>query len=342
MENQDPDVVHLNDWHTGLALAWINCPTVYTIHTLGYQGQADPSWLGVIGTERAGAFERHGAINPAAGAISLADAIVAVSPNYAEEILDPARSFGLHSLLDQRADDLVGILNGIDAGVWDPAADPLLPEPYSARKLGPKTKSTTALRRRAGWKGTTTPIIGMVTRLADQKGIDLALGLVPYLEGIEARLVLLGSGEERFSLWARELAAEYPDRFAFFEGYDTELAHLIFAGADLLAMPSRFEPCGLAQMQAMAYGTIPVVTAVGGLVDTVIDDDATFGEGNGFVAHSVELAGMVDAVHRAVRAWQDPGRRRQIRQRGMKVDWSWTEPADRHVELYRQLVAAHG
>ena len=226
--------------------------------------------------------------------------------------------------------------------MWDPATDAVLPERFSVRKLGPKTKSTSALRRRAGWKGTTTPIIGMVTRLADQKGIDLALGLVPYLEGIGARLALLGSGEARFALWARELADQYPDRFAFFEGYDLELAHLIFAGADLLAMPSRFEPCGLAQMQAMAYGTIPVVTAVGGLVDTVIDDDATFGEGNGFVAHSVELAGMVDAMHRAVRAWSDPGRRRQIRQRGMRVDWSWTEPADRHVELYRRLTGQRG
>ena len=182
----------------------------------------------------------------------------------------------------------------------------------------------------------------MVTRLVDQKGIDLALGLIPYLEGIDARLVLLGSGDERLVLWARELAEQNPDRFAFFDGYNLELAHQIFAGADLLVMPSRFEPCGLAQMQAMAYGTIPVVTAVGGLVDTVIDDDDTDGGGNGFVARSVELAGMVDAVHRAVRAWSDRDRRRAIRKRGMGEDWSWTEPADEHVALYRALADRSG
>ncbi len=336
-ERLEPDVVHCNDWHTGMTLAWCERPSVYTIHTLGYQGQADIGWLREITTDRASAFDRWGELNPAAGAIRLADAVVAVSPNYAAEILDPARSAGLHGVLSAKGDDLVGIRNGIDVALWDPSTDPHLVEPYGPKTLASKAANKVALCDEVGWDDHDTPIIGMVTRLVEQKGIDLLLGAVPYLEGMGARLVLLGSGEERLSLWARDLSSRHPEQFAFIDGYDVEMAHRIFAGADLFTMPSRFEPCGLAQMQAMSYGTIPVVSAVGGLVDTVVDADANPTAGNGFVSLTVDTVGLVDALHRGLRGWDDKRRRARIQKRGMATDWSWDDPTDQHLALYHRV-----
>jgi starch synthase len=179
----------------------------------------------------------------------------------------------------------------------------------------------------------------MVTRLVDQKGVDLALGTVPYLDHLPARLVVLGSGEAALAATATAATAAHPDRVAFVDGYDVALAHQIFAGADLFLMPSRFEPCGLTQMQAMAYGAIPVVTDVGGLHDTVPDADLRRTDGTGFVAATVDTAGVVDALHRAVRAWRHPARRRAIQERGMATDWSWTTPARQHIALYESLLA---
>lgn len=341
VEHEQPDVVHVNDWHTAITLAYVDTPSVYTVHTLGYQGHGDLEWLRVIDTDRATAFDRFGELNPAAGAIRLADRVVAVSPNYAKEIQDPSRGAGLHTLLAGKGTDLVGIRNGIDTALWNPATDPHIAAPYDRADLSGKAASTAALAARAGWSVDDGPIIGVVTRLVEQKGIDMLLGLVPYLAGMRARLVLLGSGEERLSLWARELAATHPDRLHFVDGYDLELAHQIFAGADLFCMPSRFEPCGLAQMQAMAYGTIPVVTPVGGLVDTVTDADESPETGTGFVAVTIDALGMLDALHRAVTAWSAKDRRTAIQQRGMDIDWSWDTPTRRHLELYRAIARAN-
>jgi starch synthase len=338
VDRENPDLVHLNDWHTAMALAWVDKPAVYTVHTLGYQGHADIGWLRAIDTDRATVYDRYGAVNPAAGAIVLADRVVAVSPNYAHEILDPARSAGLHTVLEAKGDALVGIRNGIDTSLWDPLSDPFLLKNYGRSTLDAKATSADALRHRVGWSDDDRPIIGMVTRLVEQKGLDIVLGLVPYLDRMGARLVLLGSGEERLSLWARDLAVQHADNFAFIEGYDLACAHEIFAGSDLLCMPSRFEPCGLAQMQAMAYGTIPVVTPVGGLVDTVIDDDVSPGSGTGFVALTIDIPGILDALHRALAAWRQKSRRRAIQKRGMAFDWSWDSPRDEHLKLYRDVL----
>lgn len=336
-----PDVVHLNDWHTAMALGWIDAPSVYTVHTLGYQGHADVGWLDLIDADRAEKYEWFGSTNPAAGAIRLADRVIAVSPNYAQEILDPTRGAGLHNVLADRGDELVGIRNGIDAKLWNPLTDPDIVARYGRTKLGEKAQTAAHLRSLVGWEEGQGPLIGMVTRLVEQKGIDLVLGLVPYLQHMGARLLLLGSGAERLSMWARQLAVEYPDQFAFIEGYDLEVAHQIFAGADLFCMPSRFEPCGLAQMQAMRYGAIPVVTPVGGLVDTVIDADFDPRNGNGFVAHTVDSLGMLDALHRAINAWRVRRRRVGIQKRGMAVDWSWDVPTQQHLAVYGDAVAAH-
>lgn len=330
----EPDVLHLNDWHTAMTLAWTDVPSVYTIHTLGYQGHGDIGWLRAIDTDRGTAFDRHGELNPSAGAIRLAERVIAVSPNYAQEILDPTRGAGLHTLLGGRGLDLSGIRNGIDTTLWDPAIDPHIAVNYGRDDLAGKAPNKASLLERAGWEDFDGPLIGVVTRLVEQKGIDILLGLVPYLERMGARLFLLGSGEERLSLWARELAQQYPSVFAFVDGYDLALAHQIFAGSDLFCMPSRFEPCGLAQMQAMAYGTIPVVTPVGGLVDTVIDIDAHPKAGTGVVAVTIDGLGMLDALHRAVAAWQNKRLRTSMQKRGMKFDWSWDQPTQQHLEVY--------
>ncbi len=337
--DRQPDVVHLNDWHTAMASAWIDTPSVYTIHTLGYQGHADISWLDVIAPERREAFERFGEVNPAAAAIQTANQVIAVSPNYASEILDPTRGAGLADLLAERGDDLVGIRNGIDANLWNPLTDPNIAARYGRTNLGNKEETQAQLRALAGWEPNDGPIIGMVTRLVEQKGIDIMLGLVPYLEHMGARLVMLGSGAELLSMWARQLEVEYPDQFAFIDGYDLKLAHQIFAGADLFCMPSRFEPCGLAQMQAMRYGTIPVVTPVGGLVDTVIDADHDQKNGTGFVALTVDAIGMLDALHRAVGAWRVRRRRVGIQKRGMAIDWSWDGPTQQHLSVYQRAMS---
>ncbi len=243
---------------------------------------------------------------------------------------------GLQDVLAARGDDLRGILNGIDTRAWDPAMDAYAPH-FDASDLTGKLAARAALLDHVGWSDTDEPLIVMVTRLVDQKGVDLAFEAARFLEGMKARMLVLGSGEPGLGLWGHELGRTQPDRFWFFNGYDAPLSHLLFAGGDLLLMPSRFEPCGLAQMQAMAYGTIPIVTPVGGLVDTVIDADL-HRDGNGFVATTLDVSGTVDAIHRGLRAWRHAGRRKAIQRRGMSPDWSWSGPAAEFAELYRELV----
>jgi len=336
---RQPDVVHLNDWHTSLVLGLLNPrpPTVLTIHTIAYQGTTGLGWLDRLETHRE-AFEWFGGTNPLAGAIALADRVIAVSPSYAREIVTPELGVGLHHRLRALGDRLVGIRNGIDSASWDPARDPNLVAPYSASAPAAKDECKLALLDELGWSDNGDTIVGMVTRLAEQKGVDLALGAARFFADIPARLVLLGAGDKTLAQQARNEADQSPDRISFVDGYDDAFGHRIFAGADLFLMPSRFEPCGLAQMQAMAYGTVPVTTDVGGLHDTVVDDDRQRGRGNGFVSRSVDGAGMVDALHRAVRAVKQPARRKALQRRGMTTDWSWTQPASDHIALYGELL----
>jgi starch synthase len=352
VEARGADLVHCNDWHTAPALALVSpkVATVLSLHNLAYQGQCHIGWLevlGVHGADRAQAFARHGECNPLAGGLELADAIVAVSPNYAAEILTPDHAAGLHDILKSRssAGAVKGILNGIDIGAWSPASDPLIPANYRQPDLrsGDSTGKATcrrALRNELGLPQFDGPLIGFVSRLVDQKGVDFVIKAARYLGGIDAQLVVLGAGDAALSNSLRQLQSANPERVAFREAFDLGLAHRIFAGSDLYAMPSRFEPCGLAQMQAMAYGTIPVVTDVGGLHDTVVDADADVEDGNGFVSAYISTAGLVDALHRATRSWLVKKRRAQIIRNGMSADWSWAGPAQQYIELYSTLVTA--
>ncbi len=335
-----PDVLHINDWHTGASLGLMSDPppSVLTIHNLAYQGTTSGIWLQAL-TRRPEAYEWFGDTNPLTGAIALADRVVTVSPTFAEEALHPETSFGLSGPLAARGSDFMGILNGIDTEVWDPSNDPHVGVAYDAETIGRKRRIRRQLAADLGWPDTNEPMIGMVTRLTGQKGVDIALSVVGILDEVGARMVLLGSGESDLAEMAHDAAGRY-DRFVFKEGYDEGLSHRIFAGCDLYLMPSRFEPAGLTQMQAMRYGTIPVVTDVGGLHDTVIDSDARPDRGTGFVAAEVDPVSVADALTRAVKAWRSTGRRGAIRRRGMGQDWSWASPASQYVELYEEISSA--
>ena len=337
IERDPPDVLHLNDWHTGATLAALADapPTVMSIHNLAYQGVTDASWLSRLGP-RAAHFEWWGDVNPMSGALALADRIVAVSPNYATEIVTPEGGFGLDEPLRHRGGDLIGILNGIDTGVWDPTSDPLITANFSASSLTARAANRTELLERVGLPIDDVPLATVVTRLTHQKGIDLLAPLVPLLAHIPMRLAMLGSGDAGLAAHLHHLATQHPASFAFVEGYDDALSHLMFAGADLYLMPSRFEPCGLTQMQAMRYGAIPVVTATGGLVDTVVDADLD-ARGTGFVAGRTTPEDLLAAMFRAARRVRDRRRREALQKRVMAIDWSWAGPAREYLALYREL-----
>jgi starch synthase len=337
----DPDVVHVNDWHAATVLAHLPpaMPTVLSVHNLAHQGWCDPGWVDLLGPsgER---FRWMNSVNALAGGIALADRVVTVSPRYAEEITTEEGGMGLDRLLASRGDDLVGILNGIDTDDWDPAVDPAIVANYDAATVDRKAVNQTALCDELGLDATPGPLVISVSRFDYQKGIDL-LGHVGHIvAGTPARIALLGSGDWETEAAMSRLAAAHPGRIAFRQGYDAAMAHRMFAAGDLAIIPSRFEPCGLTQMQAMRYGTIPIVSDVGGLHDTVVDADASSRSGTGIVMRSVDGAGIVDGVHRAARLVANRARAARVRQRGMALDWSWTVPAATYAALYERL--SHG
>lgn len=336
---RQPDILHLNDWHTGAALGFLieAPPSVFTIHNLAYQGQAPGSWLKLI-PNRPDAYEWFGGTNPLTGAVALASRVTTVSPTFAAEAKRPETGFGVHEALAARGSDFNGILNGIDTEVWDPLTDPHLTVHYDSTNPGRKREIGRRLAEELGWAESNEPLIGMVTRLTDQKGVDLALDASTALRQLGARMILLGSGERSLADSARRIAKDIPGRFHFREGYDEGLSHRIFAGTDLYLMPSRFEPAGLTQMQAMRYGSIPVVTDVGGLHDTVVDADAHPDRGNGLVALQSSTTAVADALGRGVRAWRSTIRRGAIRRRGMAHDWSWRGPAGAYQRLYEEII----
>ena len=341
-----PSIVHAHDWQAGLAPVYLRSlyadhpvlagtPSVFTIHNLAYQGLFEPDWLPRLDlgwdqftTER---LEYWGKISLLKGGINAADMITTVSPRYAREIQTPELGFGFDGVLRARHDRLVGILNGIDVAEWDPTSDPFLPKPFDADDLEAKRVSKIEVLKRYGLPSTTEatarPLVGMVSRMVDQKGFDVIAAAASDLAKLDASFVVLGTGDTRYQdLWTR-LAAEHPDRIGARIGFDEAVAHLIEAGADLFLMPSRFEPCGLNQMYSLRYGTVPVVHAVGGLADTVTRK-------TGFVFEEYGAKAMLDCLAQALRAYRNPAKWRALQRAGMAQDFSWDRSAKEYVKIY--------
>jgi starch synthase len=348
-----PQIVHLNDWQTALAAALIadrqpRPGLVFTLHNLQFQGLFDGSLFDRLalpdrlrGPE---GLEFHGGLSFIKGGLVFADQITTVSPTYAREIQTPQYGVGLEGLLRHRATALVGILNGIDTEVWHPARDVYIDTRYDAETLNRKAANKRALQAAMGLPAEPAPLFGMVSRLTEQKGIDLVIAALPRLRELGVQLAILGSGAARFEQALAAAAAEHPTRIAFTAGYNEPLAHQIEAGADLFLMPSRFEPCGLNQMYSMTYGTPPLVNRTGGLADTVrdaqIDPDSGKETGTGFVMAGPRLEDLIAASERALACWREPIRWRALQLNGMQQDCSWAASCARYLELYQGLLAA--
>jgi starch synthase len=357
------DILHAHDHQA----AWIPCfarshearerilegvATVFTLHNVGYQGICDAFVLGLAGFSRelfypGSPFEYWGRVNFMKVGLVFADVLTTVSPRYAKEIQSSAEfGAGLEGVLRRRGSDLHGILNGIDIDLWNPATDPFLPAHYDIHDLSGKRACRTALCERAGWAvDDETPVIGMVTRLAEQKGLDLLEQGAQQGLKLPARLVVQGAGEPRYEMFLHRLSEANPGRVYFHNAFDESFAHLVGAGADMFLMPSRYEPCGLNQMYSQRYGTPPVVRAVGGLADTVDEFDPLKGTGTGFRFEDYEPDEMVAALRRAISIHHQSELWERLQKNGMARDFSWTVSAEHYEALYagaRARVAAGG
>ncbi len=349
-----PDIIHCNDWQTGIVPAYMKTlyssdnffkriKSVFTIHNMAYQGAFPAEAFEKTGLPKhlfqAEGVEAYGKFNFLKTALHFADAITTVSERYAQEIsTSDEYGAGLNGLLTKRRKDLRGILNGIDYHVWNPATDEFIYRKYDAKSLDAKVDNKRALLARFNLQfKETTPLVGAISRLVEQKGFDLVLEILDELMKMNAQFILLGDGEKDVEKQFEALHKKYPDQMALFFGFDKELAHLIEAGSDLFLMPSKYEPCGLNQMYSMRYGTIPVVRATGGLDDTV-EDYAGNGKGTGFKFEKYDSKELLKAIHRALKVFQQPEEWKKVMRNGMVKDFSWEHSAKLYVNLYRELL----
>jgi starch synthase len=343
------DVLHAHDWQAGLAPAYLayadgpTPPSVFTVHNLAFQGRFEGLSLAALGLPaRAGGIDgvmHHGAVSTLKAGLQLASHVTTVSPTYADEIRTPEHGMGFDGLLRWRGAAVSGILNGIDTDAWNPATDALISATYDAEHLARRDKNAAALGRALGLAPEPGPIVGVVSRLSWQKGLDLLLEALPGVIARGASLALLGAGERALEDAFRAAAERYPGRVGVRVGYDEGLAHLIQAGSDVLVVPSRFEPCGLTQLCALRYGAVPVVAATGGLVDTVTDLSAGT-DATGVVFSPVDAASLARALDTALDLHANRRAFRRLQRRGMSRDVSWAAPAAAYAALYRRLIAA--
>lgn len=350
-----PNVLHLNDWHTGMISAQLNeiyrhrpgyeaLRTVFTIHNLQYQGIFTPECLHNLlnlpmNDYYSGALEFYGNINFMKAGISFSNLITTVSPSYAEEIQTAYFGEQLDGLMRWRSDSLKGIVNGIDTALYNPLTDVRLPQPYDLEHIAQKGTNKAALQKRMGLPvRPDVPVLAMVTRLADMKGLDLIAGVLHQIMSEDLQLIVLGSGEQRYEHMFQEFQRWYPDKLAIYIGFNAELSHQIYGGADLFLMPSRFEPCGLGQLIALTYGTVPIVRETGGLKDTVMPWNEFTGEGNGFSFANYNAHDMLHVIHYALSCYRNPAVWQQIVTNAMSADNSWEHSAKQYLELYEKLV----
>lgn len=352
-----PDIIHCNDWQTALIPVFLktryaghpalsSIATVLTIHNLAYQGTFDRSALPVIGLDDTlftpELLEFYGRVNLLKGGLVYADMLNTVSRRYAEEIQTAEYGERLEGVLATRRDSLSGILNGLDYMEWNPTSDRLLPATFSPANMKGKAANKAALQQRFGLpQRKRTPLFGLVSRLAGQKGLDLLAEVLPQLLQLDVQFTFLGTGEQYYHDALSALAAKHPDKMGLVLGFDNALAHLIYAGSDLFLMPSRYEPCGLGQIISLKYGTIPVVRSTGGLADTISDFNAEHPEGNGFAFTGYSADALMEAMTRARVAYRSRAQWTGLLARAMNADFSWERSAQEYVTLYQRAAASH-
>lgn len=355
VKGERPSVLHAHDWQAGLLPVYQKTqfaddpvlggvPCVFTIHNLAFQGVFASTVLPSLGLGwellNMEALEFWGHISFLKGGVNFSEKITTVSPTYASEILTPDYGFGMQGVIARRASDLVGIINGIDTARWNPATDEFVPAHFTAETLAGKRDAKRALLELVGLPSDVAamgrPVIGVISRLTDQKGFDLVGAAAEQLMALDATWVMLGTGEPHYERLFRAMAARHPDRVSATIGFDDRLAHVIEAGADTFLMPSRYEPCGLNQLYSLRYGTLPIVRATGGLEDTVVD--ASKPGGNGFKFHEYTPGALIAAVKRALDVYKDETAWRQLQHSAMQGDPSWDVSAREYVKVYREVM----
>jgi starch synthase len=353
-----PDIIHCHDWQTALvpvSLKWRrhlkddpffkDSKVVFTIHNISYQGLFGKEILDKFGLPwyifTPQGIEFYGKVNLLKGGIVYSDLVTTVSPTYAEEIKTPEYGYGLDGVLrwiSQNTNNLIGILNGIDYKVWNPETDKALYVNYGVGDINGKLRNKSRLKEELGLNPNGgKPLLGMVSRLTEQKGIDLIVESLPQVFDLGFQLVILGSGDEKYERMLENAKQRYKGNLYVLLGFSDEIARRIYAGCDMFLMPSRFEPCGLGQMIALRYGSIPVVRGTGGLLDTIRDYTADKEKGNGFVFHEFSKVKFLDALVRAISVYENRGEWIELTLRAMKEDFSWRRSSERYLELYRKL-----
>ncbi len=351
----EPDLIHCNDWQTGLIPAYLKnkykddelfskFKTLFTIHNLAYQGEFKRTSFKNFGLDEKLNSEtgilKDGKVNLMKSGLLFADVINTVSITYAEEIrTDDERGAGLKDILAKRKKDLYGIVNGIDYKVWNPEKDKHIRKKYTVKNLDNKKINKEALAEKFNLEASDDiPIIGIIARMYDSKGFDLIKKAFPELMKLNIQLVLLGTGDQKYHTFFDKMSSKYPGKFSCYLGFNDELAHVIESGADMFLMPSQYEPCGLNQMYSLVYGTVPIVRETGGLADTVINFDEKTEEGTGFMFKKYDDKEMLNEIKRAVKVYQNKKVWQKIMKAGMKSDFSWRSSAKKYVDLYKIIL----
>lgn len=353
-----PDVIHCNDWQTGLIPAYLKCSdggydyfnrsiTIFTIHNLAYQGLFPAQSFSKLGIDKKwffypSGFEYYGKVSFLKAGLHFANILTTVSARYAKEIQSsPEYGYGMEGVLRERSDDLYGVVNGIDYSIWDPATDELIKANYSYKKLEGKKKNKSALRRlnKLPLVHRDVPLIGVISRLTDQKGLDIFVEVAAQIFELDIQMVILGTGDERYEKQLEKLARQYPKKLVVNIKFDNKLAHLIEAGADMFLMPSRYEPCGLNQLYSLKYGTVPIVRETGGLADTIENCNPAKKTGTGFVFKNYDSRELLNTIRFAVEVYKNKTIWKELMKQGMEKDFSWESSAVKYEKIYEMAMS---